>query len=97
MKKKLTLKLPASNNKGDNYQWPSQYAGQEVEVEVTGLDFPDGTCWCVRGPTYDAEFTKLSSASSPEARVEPFPTKGSPSLTDVLGFKPSRITIESVE
>jgi hypothetical protein len=39
--------------KPNNTMWPPQYLGQEVEVDVTQVVFPDGTIWVCTG--YDVE------------------------------------------
>ncbi len=73
---RITIKIPT-----DGF-WPTQYAGQEVSVDITVIKFPDGTPWSL-AEVHDAArlVTKEGDNSTP--------------LVKAIGFKPSRIVIES--
>lgn len=65
-----------------NAGWPIHWEDKITEIEIDNIRFSDGTFWGVSGDSYRVD-------APPSLEKEEVT-----SLTKVLGFKPTKITIE---
>lgn len=75
---KMKIKVPKDSI------WPEQYFDQIVEVDVEAIRFPDSTLWNTMGERYNVEIITKKTGID----------QNSTSLADLLGGKPTKLTVE---